>query len=51
MTIAARRLQAEGIIDYRHGSIEILNRTGLERRACECYRIMRRQMEAPGHTN
>jgi CRP-like cAMP-binding protein len=46
VTMAARRLQSEGIIDYRHGSIEILNRARLERRACECYRIMRRQAES-----
>lgn len=49
VTLAARRLQAEGVIDYRHGSIEILNRAGLERHACECYRIIRRQTDALGH--
>ena len=33
----ARKLQAEGLISYARGRIAVLDRPGLERRACECY--------------
>jgi len=33
----ARLLVDEGLIATRRGSVEILDRAGLERRACECY--------------
>ena len=31
----------EGLIDYNRGHIQILNRRGLEVKACECYRVIR----------
>jgi len=34
-------LQKAGLIQYRRGKIRILDRRGLERRACDCYRIIR----------
>jgi CRP-like cAMP-binding protein len=37
ITRAAKMLQAAGMIDYRHGSIRILDRVGVKRSACECY--------------
>ena len=37
VTEAALEAQAAGIIDYRRGRIRILDRAGLEARACECY--------------
>jgi CRP-like cAMP-binding protein len=40
---AARNLQQQGLIQYRQGSLAILNRRGLERVACECYSAMRRE--------
>ena len=33
----ARELAGEGLIITRRGTIEIIDRAGLERRACECY--------------
>ena len=37
VSIAASTLQKAGVIRYQHGRITILNRTGLENAACECY--------------
>ena len=40
----ASTLQAEGLIRYSRGRIDILDRAALERRACECYGVIRRTM-------
>jgi CRP-like cAMP-binding protein len=37
VTLAAGALQRDGIIQYQHGRIDILNREALEALACECY--------------
>jgi CRP-like cAMP-binding protein len=42
VTYAALKLQKEGVIDYRRGRIAVLDRKGLEARACECYGVVRR---------
>src|SRR5689334_17724194 len=39
----AGRLQADGLIRYRQGAIAVLDRAGLERRACECYAVVERE--------
>lgn len=41
VTIAAGALQARNLIHYQRGQITILDRTGLELVACECYAAMR----------
>jgi CRP-like cAMP-binding protein len=41
VTIAARGLQAAGLIKYVRGHIIILDPKGLEAAACECYRIIK----------
>ena len=46
LTLIAQGLQSDGLIRYRRGHIEIVNRSGLEARACECYGVIRRQSEA-----
>ncbi|MFN2472843.1 MAG: Crp/Fnr family transcriptional regulator [Sphingomicrobium sp.] len=33
----ARQFQDQGLISYRRGSIQVLDRAGLERQSCECY--------------
>jgi len=45
VTAAAGRLQAAGLIRYRRGRISVLDRGGLEQRACECYAVVRREYE------
>lgn len=42
VTEAAMKLQRAGLIRYARGLIEIVDRPGLERRACECYSAVRR---------
>lgn len=37
----AKALQSAHVIRYSRGSIEILDQPALERRACECYRVIR----------
>jgi CRP-like cAMP-binding protein len=46
---AAGTLQKMNIIQYRRGTVKILDRTALEGRACECYAVIQRyaQMSHP----
>jgi CRP-like cAMP-binding protein len=43
VTEAAGRLQADGLIDYSRGRIQVLDRGRLEERVCECYGVVRRE--------
>jgi CRP-like cAMP-binding protein len=43
VTEAALKLQAAGVIRYARGHIHVLDRIGLEQRACECYGVVRRE--------
>ena len=43
VSIAASRLQRDGLIRYSRGCIDVLDRRGLERRACECYGVLKRE--------
>ncbi len=44
ITEAAGKLQREGLISYRRGHITVLDRVGLERHACECYGVVRKEL-------
>jgi len=44
VTEAAGNLQTEGYIRYRRGHISVLNRAGLERNACECYGVVKKEL-------
>src|SRR5471032_1027306 len=46
VTLAAQSLQAAGLISYRRGKIQVVNRAGLEQASCECYAIVRERFEA-----
>lgn len=43
ITETAGDLQRAGLITYRRGHITVLNRTGLEFRACECYNVVKKE--------
>jgi Mn-dependent DtxR family transcriptional regulator len=45
VTEAAGNLRDDGIIHYRRGHITVLQRTGLERRTCECYAVVRKEWD------
>lgn len=44
VTEAAGNLQRAGCISYRRGHIAVLDRSGLETRACECYAVVKAEM-------
>lgn len=46
VTVAANDLRHSGLIDYRRGDIVIVNRQGLEKVSCECYRIVRQEYDS-----
>ena len=45
VTEAAGSLQVAGVIRYRRGHIAVLQRAGLEISACECYRVVKTEMD------
>ncbi|WP_291010524.1 Crp/Fnr family transcriptional regulator [Hydrogenophaga sp.] len=45
VTAASRKLQELGLIRYSRGRISVLDRPGLERRACECYRVVKSEYD------
>jgi len=44
ITHAAGKLQADGVIRYRRGHIAVVERFGLETRACECYAVVKKEL-------
>lgn len=45
VTRAAGEFQAAGLMTYSRAHIRILDEAGLKKKACECYRFMRRQFD------
>jgi CRP-like cAMP-binding protein len=45
VTLAARKLKVDGLIDYRRGQVTVLNRKKLESRTCECYAVSKREFD------
>jgi CRP-like cAMP-binding protein len=41
VSVAMRALQEAGVVDYSRGWVEVVDRVGLERASCECYRVVR----------
>lgn len=46
ITIAAQSLQNAGLISYRRGMMQVLDRAGLEKASCECYAVVKARFEA-----
>lgn len=44
ITEAAGKLQRAGFIRYRRGHITVLERSGLETHACECYTVVKKEL-------
>jgi len=44
VTLAAGNLQSLGLIQYQRGRMAVLDRAGLEARACECYQVVRSEI-------
>jgi CRP-like cAMP-binding protein len=44
-TEAALKLRDVGLIDYKDGRIKVLDRNSLEKRSCECYRVVKQEYD------
>ena len=45
VTEAAGKLHDAGLIHHSRGCIKVVNREGLEARACECYGLVKREFD------
>lgn len=45
VTEAAGKLQRAGLIDYKRGTIKVLDRPALEKRVCECYQVVKDEFD------
>ena len=49
VSVAASELQRDGLIQYRRGTIAVLDRPGLLKRSCQCYEVLRDEMRGHRH--
>jgi Mn-dependent DtxR family transcriptional regulator len=45
VTMAAGKLQNDGLIEYQRGRITVLDRAGLAKRTCECYAVVKQEYD------
>jgi CRP-like cAMP-binding protein len=45
VTVAASKLEQQGIISYQRGMIHVLDRSRLESLSCECYRVVKKETD------
>ena len=45
VTVAAKNLETDGLIKYKRGKIEVVNRSKLENRCCECYEVVKKEYD------
>jgi len=45
VTVAAGKLQKDGLITYSRGIIKVLDRSKLEMQVCECYQVVKKEYE------
>jgi len=45
VSVAAHRLQEDGLINYKRGRITITDRAGLESAVCECYQVVKSECD------
>jgi CRP-like cAMP-binding protein len=46
VTLGAQALQTAGLITYRRGRVQVLNRPALEAASCECYALVKKRFDA-----
>ena len=45
VTEAAGKLQRFGLIQYHRGHIDVIDRIGLEKAVCECYQVVKKELD------
>ena len=45
VSVAANSLRQQALIDYHRGDIVVVDRPGVERLSCECYKIVKQEYD------
>ncbi|ADV84874.1 Crp/Fnr family transcriptional regulator [Terriglobus saanensis] len=45
VSLAAHKFKLAGLVDYRHGMIQLLDKPRLQQRACECYAVVKDHLD------
>ena len=46
ITLAAQSMQTAGLITYHRGTMQVVDRPGLEKASCECYAVVKARFDA-----